>query len=82
MHHTEHPDYPLYKAQIDQLLKDGFPKKSYTRNFDHNHYVEQPAIKRTGQYSPKERESKDIIGQKKGCSLLLDSLQMELYHQN
>lgn len=66
MHHTEHPDYPLYKAQIDQLLKDGFPKKSYTRNFDHNHYVEQPAIKRTGQYSPKERESKDIIGQKKG----------------
>lgn len=66
MHHTEHPDFPLYKAQIDQLLKDGFPKKSYSRSFQSNHYIEQPEIKRSAQLSPKEREFKDVIGQKKG----------------
>ncbi len=66
MHYTEHPDYHLYKSQIDQLLKDGFPKKTYARNLVRNHYIEQPKIKLTGQYSIKEREFKDIIGKKKG----------------
>ena len=68
MHYTEHPDYHLYKSQIDQLLKDGFPKKTYARNLVRNHYIEQPKIKLTGQYSIKEREFKDIIGKKKGTA--------------
>ena len=66
MHYTEHPEYPLYKEKIDQLLEDGFPKKTYSRSFPLNHYAEQPKIKSIGQLSTNEMEFRDSIGQKKG----------------
>lgn len=66
MHHTDHPEYPLYKEKIDQLLKDGFPKRSYSGTFLRNHYVKQPDIKPIAQLSTKEREFRHFIGQKKG----------------
>lgn len=66
MHYTEHPEYPEYKEKIDQLLQDGFPKKTYSRSFPPNHYVEQPKIKPIAQLSANEREFREFIGQKKG----------------
>jgi predicted SprT family Zn-dependent metalloprotease len=65
-HYTEHSEYPLYKEKIDQLLKDGFPKKSYSRSLLVNHYTDKPLIKSIGQLSTKEKEFRDLIGQKKG----------------
>lgn len=66
MRYTDHQEYPLHKENIDQLLKNGFPSKVYSRSFQPNHHIDQPPIKSEAQFSFIEMELKDIIGQKKG----------------